>query len=210
MNVRLQVERLAVPGVLLLRPRRIGDDRGHLCETWNERDFAAAVGLRVRFVQDVQTLSRRAGTLRGLHFQRPPSSQAKLVRVLRGRAFDVAVDLRPESPHRGRWAGAPLSAEGGEQLFVPRGFAHGVLTLEDDTELAYKVDDFHDPAREGGLRWDDPALGIAWPALGREPILSPRDRSLPGLAELDIPPPAPDFRGAGTWSRRAGAPERAP
>ena len=147
----------------------------------------AEAGVEADFVQDNQAFSARRGTVRGLHFQTAPHPQAKLVRVLRGAIFDVAVDIRPGSPTFGRWAGAELTAEGGEQLFVPRGFAHGYCTLTDDTELFYKVDGLYAPQTEGGVLWNDPDLGIDWPITG-EAVLSDRDRTLPRLK--DLPPVA--------------------
>lgn len=172
--------------VRLLRERRFADERGWFSETYNERTFAQ-LGIDVAFVQDNHSLSRRPGTVRGLHFQSPPRAQAKLVRCVRGRIFDVVVDIRAGSPTRGGWVSAELSAESGAQLFVPVGFAHGFMTLEPETEVIYKVSDFYDPACEGGVCWDDPALAIAWPQLGTAPVLSPKDLLLPRLAELGSP-----------------------
>ncbi|MCR5878320.1 dTDP-4-dehydrorhamnose 3,5-epimerase [Phenylobacterium sp. J367] len=173
---------LALPELLLITPKRHGDARGWFAETWSTRAFEAA-GLHVTFVQDNQAFSARKGTIRGLHFQAAPHPQAKLMRVLRGAIFDVAVDVRPGSPTYGQWAGATLTAEVGEQLFVPRGFAHGYCTLTDDTELAYKVDGLYAPQTEGGVIWNDPDVGIAWP-LDVEPILSDKDLVLPRLRDL--------------------------
>ncbi len=174
--------------VKLITTKRIEDARGWFVETWNQRDFQAA-GIDADFVQDNQSLSRCAGTIRGLHFQAEPYAQAKLVRCLRGRIFDVAVDIRFDSPTFGHWVGAELNAHNGRQLFVPRGFAHGFLTLEPDTEVAYKVDGFYDAASDRGIRWDDPALAIGWPLDGLTPILSDKDQRLPLLAEAGA-----DFR----------------
>jgi dTDP-4-dehydrorhamnose 3,5-epimerase len=173
---------LALPDLLLITPKRHGDARGWFAETWSRRAFEAA-GVTADFVQDNQAFNARKGTVRGLHFQLAPHPQAKLVRVLRGALFDVAVVVRPGSPTFGRWAGATLTAEGGEQLFVPRGFAHGYCTLTDDCELAYKVDGLYAPDREGGVAWNDPDVGIDWPLEG-EPVLSDKDRSLPRLRDL--------------------------
>jgi dTDP-4-dehydrorhamnose 3,5-epimerase len=177
---------LKLKGPLLLLPERHGDGRGHFVEVWNKRRFEEH-GLTFNFVQDNQSYNRSAGTVCGLHFQAPPSAQAKLVGVLRGRIFDVVVDLREASPTFAQWAAVELSAEKGEHLMIPRGFAHGYCTLEDDTLVSYKVDDYYDRAREAGLRWNDPMLGIAWPALGREPQLSARDASLPGFSDFVTP-----------------------
>lgn len=132
-------------------------------------------------------MSRRVGTVRGIHFQAPPHAQAKLVRCLRGRILDVAVDLRAGSPTYGRWLGAELDPDNGEQLFIPVGFAHGFMTLEPDTEVAYKVSAFYEPGAEGGVRWDDPDLAISWPTPPSGAELSPKDRDLPALASLVSP-----------------------
>jgi dTDP-4-dehydrorhamnose 3,5-epimerase len=173
---------LAIPEVLLITPKRHGDARGWFAETWSEKVMAQA-GLSAPFVQDNQAFNARKGTLRGLHFQKAPHAQGKLVRVVRGSIWDVAVDVRPGSPTLGRWAAAELTAAGGEQLFVPRGFAHGYVTLEDDTELFYKVDGQYAPELEGGLIWNDPDLALPWPLTG-EPVLSDKDRGLPRLKAL--------------------------
>jgi dTDP-4-dehydrorhamnose 3,5-epimerase len=175
---------LALPEILLITPKRHGDARGWFAETWSRRAMAEA-GVDADFVQDNQAFSGRKGTVRGLHFQTAPHPQAKLVRVLKGAIYDVAVDIRPGSPTYGRWVGAELTAEGGEQLFVPRGFAHGYCTLTDDTELFYKVDGLYAPQTEGGLLWNDPDLGIAWP-IADDVVLNDRDRALPRLK--DLPP----------------------
>lgn len=181
----MQVSATAIPEVRLIRPVRHGDARGFFCELWNRRRFAEA-GLDRDFVQDNLARSTAAGTLRGLHFQLPPAAQSKLVRVLRGRIFDVAVDLRAGSPTYACHVAVELAAEDGAWLFVPEGFAHGYLTLEPDTEVLYKVDRYYDPNRDTGIAWDDPELAIPWPT--RTPILSEKDRRLPRLAELGLPP----------------------
>lgn len=186
----LKVERLDIPDVLLVEPARFGDARGFFSEVWSRRTLAQH-GLDVDFVQDNHSLSRDVGVLRGLHFQTPPAAQGKLVRVVRGAILDVAVDIRQGSPTYGRHVAAMLSAENWKQLWVPRGFAHGFCTLEPDTEVIYKVDAGYDRAADAGIRWDDPALGIAWPV--RDPILSDKDRAAPRLAE--IAPPFPQ----GSW-----------
>uniref|UniRef100_UPI002FC62213 dTDP-4-dehydrorhamnose 3,5-epimerase n=1 Tax=Bosea sp. (in: a-proteobacteria) TaxID=1871050 RepID=UPI002FC62213 len=160
--------------------------RGYFMETWSAEAFAAA-GIGAVFVQDNQSLSGTRGVVRGLHFQAPPVPQAKLVRVLKGSIFDVAVDLRSGSPSYGRWCGATLTADGAEQLFVPHGFAHGFCTLEPGTEVAYKVDGPYAPECEGGLAWNDPALAIDWPIAAGEAQLSGRDAALPGFAGFASP-----------------------
>ncbi len=173
---------LALPEVLLITPKRHGDARGWFSETWSRKAFAAA-GLDPVFVQDNQAFSAKKGTLRGLHFQQAPHAQAKLVRVLKGAVYDVAVDVRPGSPTHGQWAAATLTAEGGEQIWVPRGFAHAYCTLTDDCEIFYKVDGEYAPQTEGGIIWNDPDLAIPWPLDG-EPELSAKDKVLPRLKDL--------------------------
>jgi dTDP-4-dehydrorhamnose 3,5-epimerase len=184
--MHLRVERLDIPAVLAITPRRHADERGFFSETYSRRSLAEH-GLDDDFVQDNHALSRRKGTVRGLHFQTPPHAQAKLVRVVRGAIYDVAVDLRRGSPSYGRFVSAVLSAENGLQLYVPVGFAHGLCTLEDDTEVLYKVTDFYAPAHDGKLRWDDPDIGIPWPLDGAAPVLSEADAAAPGLAAFDSP-----------------------
>ena len=172
---------MALAEVLLITPKRHGDARGWFAETWSRAALAEA-GVVADFVQDNQAYNAKAGTLRGLHFQQAPHPQAKLVRVLKGAIYDVAVDVRTGSPTRGRWVGAELTAERGEQLFVPRGFAHGYVTLTDDCELFYKVDGLYAPQTEGGVIWNDPDLAIDWPLKGA-PILSDKDKVLPRLKD---------------------------
>lgn len=183
--MQLKVENLGLPGLYLLSPRRFGDDRGFFAETWSRRVLADA-GLDVDFVQDNHSLSRRAGTVRGLHFQSPPHGQAKLVRCGRGRLFDVAVDLRRGSPSYGQWAGVELSAENGLMLYIPVGFGHGFVTREDDTEIVYKCSDYYAPDCDGGLRWNDPTIGIDWGIEAAQGI-SEKDAKAPLLADFDSP-----------------------
>lgn len=183
--------------VALLRSNRHGDARGWFTEVYSVPAFAA-LGIDCTFVQDNHSLSAPAFTLRGLHFQTPPRGQDKLVRCIRGRIFDVAVDVRQGSPTYGQWVGAELSAENGHQLFIPIGFAHGFVTLEPDCEVTYKCSDTYAPHHDGGIRWDDPALrsldgqagGIDWgmPA-GVTPELSAKDKVQPLLADFDSPFP---------------------
>jgi len=179
----MEVVSLAIPDVKLITPRRFADPRGFFAETFSRRRFAEA-GLTAEYVQDNQSLSRPAGTVRGLHFQRPPHAQAKLVRVLRGAILDVAVDIRPGSPTYGRHVTAELSAERGTMIFVPEGFAHGFCTLSADTEVFYKVSRDYAPQHEGGILWNDPALGIGWPVGPADAVLSDRDRKWPTLSEF--------------------------
>ncbi|MEP6982564.1 MAG: dTDP-4-dehydrorhamnose 3,5-epimerase [Sphingomicrobium sp.] len=168
---------------IVITPRRLGDERGWFSETYNARRLAEH-GIVNDFCQDNQSLTSARGTLRGLHYQRTPSAQAKLVRCLAGRIFDVAVDIRRASPTFGRWIGIELSADNGRQLFVPVGYAHAFLTLEPDCMVAYKVDAFFSAECDSGIVWNDPDIGIDWPLDG-PPQLSPKDATLPLLATLD-------------------------
>ena len=171
---------------ILLRPRRFQDARGWFSETYS-RKTAAAAGIELTFVQDNQSFSAATGTVRGLHFQRPPHAQAKLVRCTRGSIIDYAVDIRRGSPTFGRFVSARLTAEGGEQILVPVGFAHGFVALEPNVEVAYKVTDFYAPECDGGLIWNDPDIGIDWPLPALGASLSDKDAALPRLAEFDSP-----------------------
>lgn len=176
-----------VSNVQLILPTRHVDARGWLTEVYSLIAFAT-LGITCTFVQENHSFCVSAYTLRGLHFQTPPRGQDKLVRCIRGRIFDVAVDVRNGSPTYGRWVGAELSAENGHQLFIPSGFAHGFVTLEDDCEVTYKCSDTYAPANDGGIRWDDPAIGIDWPIpAGATPELSDKDKVQPLLAEFDSP-----------------------
>lgn len=172
--------------VVLIKAPRFGDARGWFSETFSERR-AKDAGIDVRFVQDNQSFSAASGTIRGLHFQKPPHAQAKLVRCVRGAIMDYAVDIRRGSPTYGQWAGARLTAEGGEQLYVPVGFAHGFMTLEPDVEVAYKVSDFYAPDCDGGIVWSDPTICIDWPLPESGAVLSDKDKILPTLAQFDSP-----------------------
>lgn len=172
----------------LLRPRRFHDGRGWFAETYSEA-AAREAGVHVRFVQDNQSFSAHEGTVRALHFQRPPRAQAKLVRCLRGSIMDYAVDIRRGSPTYGRFVSFKVTAVDGEQIFLPVGFAHGFVTLEPDTEVAYKVSDVYAPDCDAGIVWNDPDIGINWPLPASGAILSDKDRSLPALAEFDSPFP---------------------
>ncbi len=174
---------LAIPEVLLITPKRHGDARGWFMESWSRKTFLAQ-GLDHDFMQDNQAFNAKAGTVRGLHFQQAPHAQAKLVRVLAGAILDVAVDVRAGSSTYGQWVGAELTASGGEQLLVPRGFAHGYVTLVDDTMLAYKVDGEYAPTTEGGVLWNDSDLAIDWRLPGVEATLSEKDLVLPRLRDM--------------------------
>jgi dTDP-4-dehydrorhamnose 3,5-epimerase len=180
----MEVRPTALPEVKVLTPRRFGDARGFFCETWNAERMAE-LGLALDFVQDNEGLSAARGTLRGLHYQAPPFAQAKLIRVARGAIRDVAVDARRGSPTYGRWIAEELSAENGAQLLVPRGFLHGYVTLADDTLVLYKVDNRYHAASDGGVRWDDPDLGIDW---GIAPAaLSEKDARAPAFRDWVSP-----------------------
>ena len=175
----------AIPDVVLLEPKVHGDSRGFFLESWNRRAFAAALGRDVEFVQDNHSFSQR-GVLRGLHYQvvRP---QAKLVRVVEGEVFDVAVDLRRASPTFGRWVGAHLSGDNHRMLWIPEGFAHGFLVLSERAHFLYKTGDYYAPEGDRSLRWNDPAIGIRWPIDG-DPTLSAKDAQAPLLAAADTFP----------------------
>lgn len=172
----------AIPGPLIIEPRLFGDARGFFMETWNATGFAQA-GLDLTFVQDNHSRSQK-GVLRGLHFQNP-GPQGKLVRVTRGAVFDVAVDLRRSSPQFGKWVGVELSAENKRMFWVPEGFAHGFLTLEDDTDFLYKCTAPYAPQSEYTLAWDDPDVGVEWPVIDLAPLISDKDAA--GLALADVP-----------------------
>ena len=166
--------------VFIIEPQVFGDARGWFMETWSQRKMEA-VGLNVNFVQDNQSFSAVKGTLRGLHYQLNPMSQGKLIRCTRGEILDVAVDIRKGSPQYAKWTAVRLSAENKKQFFIPRGFAHGFITLTDDVEVQYKADNYYAPECDGNIRWDDPEIGIDW---GMKPvILSEKDKNAPLLCE---------------------------
>lgn len=166
-------------GVLILEPKVFGDARGWFMESWSKKKMEDA-GIFVDFVQDNHSFSAEKGTLRGLHYQLNPMAQAKLLRVSRGTIFDVAVDIRRGSPTYAKWVGIELSAENHRQLFIPRGFAHGFITLTDDVEVLYKADNLYAPEYDGNIRWDDPEIGIKWPIA--PVVLSEKDAAAPALA----------------------------
>lgn len=179
----LEVRSLAIDGVKLVRPTRISDARGYFAATYVRSDFTAA-GIDHEFIQDNESRSNAAGTVRGLHFQIQPFAQTKLVRVLRGRILDVVVDLRRSSASYGKHLAIELSEAAGEQLLVPTGFAHGFCTLEPDSIVFYKVDNVYSAEHDRGVYWADASLGIAWPIAAADAVVSEKDRRLPQLREL--------------------------
>jgi dTDP-4-dehydrorhamnose 3,5-epimerase len=183
--MKITVQRLPIQDVKLVRAGRISDARGYFAETYVRDDFAAA-GIDYAFIQDNESTSKAAGTVRGLHFQVPPFAQTKLVRVLRGRILDVVVDLRRSSPSYGRHLAIELDEAAGDQLLVPAGFAHGFCTLEPDTTVFYKVDSVYSAAHDRGVYWADPALAVAWPVTAAEAVVSEKDRELPRLDDLPV------------------------
>lgn len=178
------VEPTALDGVMILAPQRFGDARGWFCETWNAARMAAA-GMALPFVQDNHSMSAEVGTLRGLHYQRPPHAQDKLVRCTKGAIYDVAVDFRAGSGTFGQWVGVDLTAENGRQLLVPKGFLHGFVTRAKDTEVQYKCTDVYAPDCDGAVRWDDPEIGIDWGVSA--PVLSAKDAAAPYLRDVVSP-----------------------
>jgi len=176
----MKVIETKLPGVRILEPQVFGDARGWFMESWSQKKMEDA-GIHVDFVQDNHSFSVERGTLRGLHYQLNPMAQAKLLRVSRGAVFDVAVDIRCGSPTYAQWIGIELSAENYRQLFIPRGFAHGFITLTDNVEVQYKADNLYAPDCDGNIRWDDPAIGVAWPFT--PVVLSEKDAIAPSLAE---------------------------
>lgn len=179
----MHFETLSIPGPVLIKPKKIGDARGYFVETFRADLFAREIGPH-DFVQDNQSLSAAAGTVRGLHFQIPPRAQGKLVRCLQGAILDVAVDLRPDSEHYGRHIAIELRESDGWQLWIPIGFAHGFCTLHTDSVIAYKCTDYYSPAHDRGLLWCDPDLGISWPVDRESAILSAKDSAQPRLVDL--------------------------
>ena len=179
----MNVIETALPGVMLIEPKVFGDDRGFFLESWNAAAFAAA-GLDIAFVQDNHSRSAR-GVLRGLHYQLG-TPQGKLVRVTSGAVFDVAVDIRRSSPHFGQWVGYELSDTNKRMLYVPPGFAHGFLVLSDTADFLYKCTTLYNPPTDRGIRFDDPAIGIAWPDVGIAPMLSGKDAVAPMLADAEV------------------------
>ncbi len=180
----MKTQALSIPGVVLFTPTVFGDDRGLFMESYNARDFTDATGWEPNFVQDNHSKSQR-GVLRGLHYQLPPHAQGKLVRVVTGAVFDVAVDLRRYSPTFGQWVGQVLSADNRQQLWIPPGFAHGFLALTDTVDFLYKATAYYAPASERAIAWDDPVIGIEWPATV-ELLVSEKDRKGLALGEAEV------------------------
>lgn len=178
----MEIIRHEIPGVIEIRPKRFEDSRGYFAETFRKSVLEEA-GVDADFVQGNRSLSRAVGTVRGLHFQMPPFAQAKLVGVLRGAIYDVAVDVRRNSATFGKYVGATLTADNGAQLYIPVGFAHGFCTLEPDTEVAYSVTAYYSGKDDRGVSWADPAIGIDWPLAGAEAQLSDKDARAPNLAD---------------------------
>lgn len=174
---------LDIPDVILIEPRVFTDERGFFFESFNLNEFEKTIGLKPNFVQDNHSKSVK-GVLRGLHYQRPPSAQGKLVRVIQGEVFDVAVDIRKGSPSYGAWVGTTLSAENKQQLWIPEGFAHGFITLSDSAEFVYKTTHYYSPADDASIRWDDPDIDIHWPGVS-SPLISEKDQQAPLLVETD-------------------------
>lgn len=181
----MQVTALDIAGLFVFEPRVFGDDRGAFFESFNAARFREATGLDVDFVQDNHSISRK-GVVRGLHYQLAPHAQGKLVRVVSGRVWDVAVDIRPGSPTFGKWAGVELSAENRKQFWIPAGFAHGFIALEDNSQFLYKTTALWHGASERAIRWNDPALAISWPEAG-EPVVSDKDAIAPLFTDAELP-----------------------
>lgn len=178
----MNVLKTAIEGVLIFEPKLFGDARGFFMESFNQKIFDDAVGGHTAFVQDNHSRSAK-GVLRGLHFQRAPHAQGKLVRCAAGAVFDVAVDIRRDSPTFGQWVGVELNAENQRQLWIPAGLAHGFLVLSESADFLYKTTDYYAPQAEGAVRWDDPDLAIAWPDVGMAPLLSGKDAAAPLLRD---------------------------
>jgi dTDP-4-dehydrorhamnose 3,5-epimerase len=180
----MKVTPLAIPDVMLIEPQVFGDDRGFFFESFNQNKFEEATGYKINFVQDNHSKSSK-GVLRGLHYQLPPKAQGKLVRVIQGEVFDVAVDLRKSSPTFGKWVGEMLSADNNKQIWIPEGFAHGFLTLSESAEFLYKTTDYYAPEFERCIRWDDPSVGIDW-TITTQPSLSGKDQLGKVLSEAEV------------------------
>lgn len=182
----MEVIKTEIDGVLILEPRIFGDARGYFFESFNAKEFAEKTGLEVNFVQDNESMSRY-GVVRGLHFQKPPYTQSKLVRVVKGRVLDVAVDIRKGSPTYGKYVAVELSAENHRQLFISKGFAHGFSVLSEEVVFQYKCDAYYAPQSEGAIIWNDPSIGIDWKVSNEDVLLSDKDRNHPTLCEFESP-----------------------
>ncbi|WP_424942561.1 dTDP-4-dehydrorhamnose 3,5-epimerase [Aliiroseovarius crassostreae] len=186
MSAVIEIEQTKLPGVLVITPKRFGDDRGFFSESWNKERLAEH-GLTLEFVQDNHSLSRQVGTVRGLHYQTPPHAQAKLVRCGRGALLDVAVDIRKGSPTYAQWVAVELNEDNGKQLLVPEGFAHGFVTLRPDTEIVYKCTDYYAPNCDRAIAFDDPDIGVDWGITRDTAVLSDKDAEAPKLSDADTP-----------------------
>lgn len=182
----MEVIKTKIEGVLIIEPKVFGDDRGYFFESFNAKEFAAKTGMEITFVQDNESRSKY-GVLRGLHFQKPPYAQSKLVRVVKGRVLDVAVDIRKGSPTYGQYVSCEMTEENKRQFFVPKGFAHGFCVLSDDAVFQYKCDEFYHPEAEGALAWNDDSIGIDWPIPVEDVILSEKDKHHSGLMGFETP-----------------------
>lgn len=180
----MKATKINLDGVFIIEPNVFGDHRGWFMESYNQAGFEAATGTSIEFIQDNQSFSAQVGTLRGLHYQLAPKAQTKLIRCTRGAIYDVAVDIRPDSETYGQWFGIELSEENKKQLLVPKGFAHGFMTLTPDVEVQYKVDELYSPEHDRGIIWNDPAIGIQWP-LDVKPVLSTKDEQAPTLKDAE-------------------------
>ncbi len=182
----MDIIKTEIEGVFVIEPKIFGDERGYFFESFNAKEFADKTGLNITFVQDNESKSKY-GVLRGLHFQKPPYTQSKLVRVVSGRVLDVAVDIRKGSPTYGKWVSCEMTGENHRQFFVPKGFAHGFCVLSDEAVFQYKCDDFYHPEAEGALAWDDETIGINWPITIEDIILSEKDKHHPCLNDFETP-----------------------
>ena len=182
----IEVKQTSIPGVVIIEPKVFGDNRGYFLESFNAREFREKTGMEVNFVQDNESKSRY-GVLRGLHFQRPPFAQSKLVRVVKGKVVDVAVDIRKGSPTYGKYVAVELMGENHRQIFIPKGFAHGFVVLSDEAVFQYKCDEFYHPEAEGAIAWDDADIAIPWPLPMSDIILSEKDRHHPQLKDFVSP-----------------------
>lgn len=180
----MKISKTRLNEVLVIEPQVFGDHRGWFTETYNDEAFKNA-GINITFIQDNHSFSATKGTLRGLHYQKNPKAQTKLVRCTKGSIFDVAVDIRKGSPTYGEWFGIELTAENKKQLLVPKGFAHGFMTLTNDVEVQYKVDELYSPENDRGIIWNDSEIGIEWPPMDIKPVLSEKDENAPLLSEAD-------------------------